>query len=183
MLKWILCATVAFLAQQKKDPDLYYEPKDGISFRKPPKNEEWEFKTEKGKLKDSKLIVAHRVEDISIEFHYADQGKSFDVKKSMEGDFDQISTSESFKEVKSVKWEQARLPGGGAGKVMAWYREMTLKWGGDAPTEWRIWGFTATQNQTFYRIHLICGQGLYEKKKKEIDLILSSVQTWKLPKK
>lgn len=188
---WIALLLLASSQEAKNaNPDLYFLQEWGVSVNKPPKKEEWEFKTSKGKLQNSQLIVGHRVEDLSIEIFVQAppvntglQVSSYDPKDACEKEYEFRSTSEGFKDVKKVKLENVNLPGKGAGGVRAWYLEMTMKDNTDATLEWRMYAFVGRENQCFYKIMIIGGEKIFEKNKREVDFILSTVRIWRLPKK
>ncbi len=182
----MLTAVTAFsllLACQKevKDPDIAIKQDFGMSIRRPPKNDEWDFK-DKGFWANSQLVVAHKVDQITIDIVAQDKASGFgyfDTKEGTAKEFTQISTLPGVKDAKKIATTTTKLPGGGAGNVQANYLEMTFK-KDDKPMELRMWCFVGKQNQNLYRIYLINEEGLYKKHQKEADLILSTLQIFKV---
>ena len=177
----------AFLAgQQSKTSDVHYDPARGISVQRPPKKEEWKFKTAEGKLKSSQVIVHQIVDDVSIEFFMVEPDPkkgSFDPQKELEAVVKELGKGESFTDVSQKKLEQAALPGNGAGGAKGWYLEATMKTKAGALLEWRQYCFVSRENRCLYIATILNGEGAYQKNKKDIDLILSSVRTYKIVKK
>ncbi len=183
---WIAAILLVGGAQEKTNPDLHYDKEMGFSIQKPPKKEEWEFKTSGGKLPDSQIIVAHRTEDLSVEIGSEPPGEDlgyFDPKAIVEDIWKNISKSELFKEAKKKKLESTLLPGKAAGGVRAWFLDMVLKDQEDKVLEWKIYVFVGKENQCLFKISIMGGEGTYEKNKKDLEYILSSIKTWRLPKK
>src|SRR3982751_519426 len=89
MIKTFFALTLtALLAQQvKPNPDFKYDEKAGVSIMKFPKNDEWDFK-EMGFMKNSKLVVAHKVDELSIDVLQAPPATTgtYDPKKQVGGD-------------------------------------------------------------------------------------------------
>ena len=54
---------------------------------------------------------------------------------------------------------------------------------GDKLFDWRMWCWVARENRALYKVHVISGDGLYDKHKKDIEYILSTIRTYKIPKK
>lgn len=192
MLKWVAVMAAALLAPQAKNtnPDLHYNEAQGISVMKPTKSDEWEFKTENGRLKGTKVIVAHRVDDLTIEVVYEEPVQntglnisSFDIKKAAESLYDNLAAGENLKDAVKKESKGAKLPGNGAGGVNAHFVELTIKNKADKSYEVKIWAFVGKENQSLYRIVFWSEPGLYKKHQRTVEYILGSIKTWKLPKK
>jgi hypothetical protein len=181
-----ICAAVALvlLAQQGKevkDPDLAIKADMGVSIRRPPKNDEWDFKDKGAFFSSSQLTVAHKVDTISIEIYAQDKAGGlgyYDLKEAANGEFKNISGFKELTEPKKVSTTSQKLPGGGAGNVQASYLEMTFK-RSDKPMELRMWVFIG-KNQNLYKVTMVNDEGMYKKHQKEADIILSTVQTFKV---
>jgi hypothetical protein len=48
--------------------------------------------------------------------------------------------------------------------------------------EYRYWNFVGKQNGSLYIVILHGDEGMYKKHQKIADYVLSTIQTWKLPK-
>ena len=179
------------LAQQDKNanPGLHYDKQAGFSVNLPPKNDEWAFREkEKGGespagaiLKDAKLCVAHKVDEVVIEIHMFPQAVT-DLKKQIETDWSFFSGSPVFKDPKQVAIQQsAKLPGNGAGGANAKYLELTCS-KADRPFEIREWLFIGRENQFTYQVLVHGDAGTYKKHQKAADFILATFRTWKIPK-
>ncbi len=189
MLKWA-CALAVLAFQAKGNPDLHYNEELGISVMKPAKSEEWEFKTEGGRFKGTKVIVAHRVDDLTIEVLYdppvANTGlsiSSFDIKKAAEGTYDNLNGDQNLKDAKKKESKGSKLPNNGGGGANAHLVEMSIKNKADKTFEVKIWAFVGRENQSLYRIVYWAEEGLYKKHQRPVDYILGTFKTWKLPKK
>ena len=185
-MKLIACAVgLAVLAQQQPaTPGMHYNPAAGFSINLPPKNDEWAFR-EKQKggdppvgamFKDSKLVVAHKVDELAIEILSFDQ--TSDLKKQVEADWNNISGSPNFKDAKRIEMKAGKLPGT---SVNCQYLEVEFL-RSDKKTEYREWVVVGKENQCTYIIMMHGDEGMYKKRQKEADLILSTFKTWKKPK-
>jgi hypothetical protein len=173
--------TIVLLAQQgKPNPDLKYDAQAGISAMKPPKNDEWDFK-DKGFFDKTKINIAHKVDEIGfdiIQHPAAAPGTQYDLKKQVEGDFNNMSSQQGVTDAKRIAMNQTKIPGSG---YQSWYLEMTFK-RADKLTEFREWAFIGKENQLLYVIVLHCDEGMYKKHQRVADWILGNIRTWKLPK-
>ena len=178
----LVCALLAlsgFLPQAKEDKDIAIKPDVGVSIRKPPKNDEWDFK-EMGFFTKAALVVGHKVDEIVIEVHEQEkaQGMSYyNLKDYATNEFKNVSGINGVTEAKKINAANQKLPGGGAGNVQASHLEMSFKRDGK-PLELRSWAFIG-KNQNLYVVFLTCEEGMYKKHQKWADYILSSVETFK----
>lgn len=185
-----LAATLIVLAQAKTPPDLHLDAKLGVSIQKPPKKEEWEFRTSGLKISNATLSVVNKVESIAVEILVieppANAGRPLnqtDLKPSVEAEFEAQSKSPNFTEVKKKKLEEAALPGNAAGGAKSVYLEMAVKDKNGAEFEWRLWTFIAKESKYLVKINILTAPGEYEKNKKDLDQIISTLRTFKPQKK
>jgi hypothetical protein len=193
MNRWLLAgiALAGLAAQDPKkgqDPDLKYDKDRGISFSKPPKTDEWEFRDKGAFYRDSKMALAHRVDTIVLEIlgnpGTVANGLSvgvYDPKKTVESEWTALASSPMFKDQKKKEMKQTKLPGGAAGNVNTWYLEVTYKLD-DKPMEYRLWVFVGKESQAIYHVVLTGEDGMYKKHQKVVDYALSSIKIWKIPK-
>jgi len=180
-----VAAVLALLALQEKgaNPDLLYKKDVGVSIMKPPKNEEWGFPKD-GFFSNSQLVVAHKVDTLTIDIYVQDKASgfsSYDPKAAADGEYKNISGFPGVTDVQRQPVKPSKLPGGGAGNVNCHILDMDFKREGQAK-ELKMWCFIAKENQNFVKITLVGDEGMYKKHQKHVDYILSSVKTWKLPK-
>jgi hypothetical protein len=181
----LVCAVIAGILlapQQAKNAnkDLHYDEAAGISWSKPAKNDEWDFK-EKGFFDKCKMALNHKVDEIGFDVLFqppATNGGSYDLKKVAEEAFTNMSGQQGVSEPKRVEVKQIKMPGL---NVPASYLEMTYK-RADKVQEFRQWSFIAKENQQLYLIILHGEEGMYKKHQKVADYIVASIKTWKLPK-
>ena len=132
-------------------------------------------------------MVAQVVDDVSIEIYSEelDTDKvNYDPKYTLEQHWKSVSSDGQWKEPKQVKKiEATTLPGRGASGVKAWLLDMTMKTADGTALEWKEYCFIGHENRSGYILHVTSKQGMYEKHKKDIELILSSIRTYKIPKK
>jgi len=180
------CAAIlALLALQAapQNPDLLYKKEVGVSIMKPPKNEEWGF-PDKGFFSNSQLVVAHKVDTLTIDIYVQDKAQgfsSYDPKAAADGEFKNISGFAGVTDVERQPMKPGKLPGNGANGVNAHLLDMKFKREG-AAKELKMWCFVAKESQNFVKITLCGDEGMYKKHQKAVDYILSSVKTWKIPK-
>jgi len=180
-----LCALslAALLAPQgKPNPDFKYDEKAGFSVQKFPKNDEWDFK-ETGFMKNSKIVVAHKVDELSIEVIQVPPATtgSYDLKKQVDADYASLSGNAAFTEFKELAQRQSKLPLNGGNGARAMYLEASFKLK-DAPMEMREWAFIGRENQCLYIVFMFCGEGLYKKHQRIADFVLGNIRTYKIPK-
>ena len=180
-----VAAVLALLALQEKgaNPDLLYKKDVGVSIQKPPKNEEWGFPKD-GFFSNSQLVVAHKVDTLTIDIYVQDKASgfsSYDPKAAADSEYKNISGFAGVTDVKREPVKPAKLPGNGAGGVNCHILDMDFKREGQAK-ELKMWCFIAKENQNFVKITLVGDEGMYKKHQKSIDYILSTIKTWKLPK-
>jgi hypothetical protein len=184
MIKTICALSLAALLapQGKPNPDFKYDQKAGISIQKFPKNDEWDFK-ETGFMKGSKLVVAHKVDELSIDVLQAPPATtgSYDLKKQIEADYASLSGNAAFTEFKQVSQQQSKLPMNGGNGARGMFLEASFKLK-DAPMELREWTFIGRENQCLYIVIMVCGEGMYKKHQRIADFILGSIRTYKIPK-
>ena len=185
MLKGMTAALVALLALQAKDgkdPNIAIKADIGVSMRRPPKNDEWDFKDKGSFFSNSQLCLTHKVDTIAIEIFCQDKASGFgyyDIKDAANGEYKNISGFASLTEPKKVATSNsAKLPGGGAGNVNSSYLEMTFK-KEDKPMELRMWVFIG-KNQNLYKVLMTCDEGMYKKHQKVADFALASVDIFKV---
>ncbi len=178
-LSLLICA-----GQEQKDPDLFYIKDLGLSLRKPPRGEDWAFKSSGGRVQGARVIVNHRKENLSVEVTVQlPTSDSYDPKRAAEDEYVAKLAEGAWKEVRKRKLEDAFLPGKGAGGVRAWYVELLLRDKEDRFTEWRQWCFVGRENRCLYKVCVVGEDGAYARNKKDVGSILGSIRTWKLPKK
>lgn len=178
-----ILALLAMQAQQQQNPDLLYKKEVGVSIMKPPKNEEWGF-PEQGFFSNSQLVVAHKVDTLTIDIFVQDKASGFsyfDPKAAADGEYKNISGFPGVTDVQRQPVKPTKLPGGGAGNVQCHVLDMSFKREGQAK-ELKMWCFVAKENQNFVKITLCGDAGMYKKHQKHVDYILSTIRTWKLPK-
>jgi hypothetical protein len=182
----LIAAALAFTLlgfQQGKAPkesDISINNTYGIAFRRPPKNDEWDFKEKGGFFSNSHLVVVHKVDQICIEIFAQDKATGFggyDIKDAARKEFQNISGFQGITEAKQITVANQKLPGGGAGNVNASFLEMTFK-KEDKPMEMRIWVFIG-KNQNLFKVMLSGDEGMYKKHQKVADYILASIETFK----
>jgi len=178
-------AILALLALQEKgaNPDLLYKKDIGVSIMKPPKNEEWGF-PDKGFFSNSQMVVSHKVDTVTIDIYVQEKAEGFsayDPKAAADGAFKNISAFTGVTDVQRQPVKPSKLPGNGAGGVNAHILDMDFKLEGQKK-ELKMWCFVAKENQNFVKITLVGDEGMYKKHQKQVDFILSTVKTWKLPK-
>jgi hypothetical protein len=194
MVKFIAAAALlaAFAQEKNANPDLLYKKEVGISISKPPKNEEWEFK-DQGQLQGSQVVVAHKVDTITIEvFVQEPEGSSgglsvgvWDPRAAAVNQWEAISKSPNFKDakIKSDPSKGTKLPGGAASGVGAYHLDMTMKTKEEKTLEWKMWVFVAKESRCLVKVSIMGEEKLYTKHRKFVDFIVSSLQTLRLPKK
>lgn len=193
MMKAICAAIFLFgAAQQAKNPDVIVKEDLGIQIQKPPKNEEWEFK-DQGQLQGSQVVVAHKVDTLTVEiFVQEPEGSTgglsvgvWDPRAAAVSQWESISKSPSFKDakIKSDPSKGTKLPGGAASGVGAYHLDMTMKTKEEKTLEWKMWVFVAKESRCLVKISIIGEEKLYAKHKRFVDFIVSSLQTLRLPKK
>lgn len=184
MVKWLLPGLLLLAARQDpKNPDLHVNADYGFSVQKPA-GADWTFETTGGRLRQSRLLVRHKSDPISVEVAvYLPVSNSYDPKRAAEEEYTEQAASDVHKEVRKRKLEDATLPGKAAGGARGWYLEMLLRDKADKFTEWRMWIFVGRENRCLYKICVTSPEGAYEKHRKEIESILSSLKTARLARK
>ena len=105
-------------------------------------------------------------------------------KYSMEQSWKAISSDGQYKEAKQAKkLDSTNFPGRAASGVKVWLLDMTMKLSDGTPIEWKQHCFIGHENRAGYIVHVITKEGEYEKHKADINLMLSSIKTYKIPKK
>jgi hypothetical protein len=186
-MKLLLAALVLgfFTPQGKevKDPTITVKAESGFSIRRPPKNDEWDFRDKAGFFSNTQIVVMHKVDAITIEVLAIDKAGdagSNDLKKAAEGEFKNISGFQGIMDPKQITAGTSRLPGGGGGNAPCSYLEMTFK-RAEKAQELRMWVFKGS-NGFAYKIFMVNEEGIYKKHQKFADFILSSMQTFRPPK-
>jgi hypothetical protein len=177
-------ALLAALQQAKGNPDFKYDEKAGISVQKFPKNDEWDFKDMGRFMKSPKIVVSNKVDELWIEIVQlppATGTQVYDLKKTVEGDYSQLSGDKNLMDVKQVEMKPSKLPNGGAGGANAQFFQATFKLQ-EKPMEFREWVFIGRENQCLYVIAVHGDEGMYKKHQKIIEFILGNVKTYKIPK-
>ncbi len=184
---WMMVA-VPFLAQAAPaNPDLKYVKEQGFSIMKPVKNEEWGFK-DKGFYQDSKAIIYHKVDTLTIEvlsfvqFDALTSGKVWDAKKQAEAELAKFTGNTQITINSKKEPHQARLPMAGAGNVNAWHVTVNYKAEDGKAMDARIWTFVGRESQNAYIVAMIGEDGMYKKHQKAADFIFSTLKIWKIPK-
>jgi hypothetical protein len=171
-------------AAPARDPDLLLREDRGISIRKPAKNASWEFKPN-GRTKEAQLVLVH-VDGLSIEIYHQDLGRNnvnYDPKLSLEAFWKELPFDGTYREAKLVKKiDYLVLPGRAASGVRCWYLDMKMKLEDGSPLEWRRHCFVGHENRSGYFLDVLGPAGQPEKLKKDVDLILSSIRTYRIPK-
>lgn len=184
----LICTAVAlaFLAPQGKevkDPTIAIKADMGVSIRRPPKNDEWDFKEKGGFFSNSILVVAHKVDALTIEVFAQDKATgfgSYDIKDAANGEFKNISGFTGLTDAKKITAGNSKLPGGGGGGTQTSFLEMTFK-KADKLNELRMWVFIG-KNQNLYKVIMTCDEGIYKKHQRLADYILSSIEIFRPPK-
>jgi hypothetical protein len=175
-----------FALSQAPDADTKYLKEKGISIQKPAKKDEWQFK-DSGKLTRSQIVLTNVVDDVSIEIYSEelDTDKvNYDPKYTLEQHWKLRSADGQYKEPKQVgKITATNFPGRAATGVRVWLLDQTMKLADGTGIEWKEYCFIGHENRSGYIVNVISKAGMYEKYKKDIELILSSIKTYKLPKK
>jgi hypothetical protein len=169
--------------KEAKDPTIAIKADMGVSIRRPPKNDEWDFKEKGGFFSNSLIVVAHKVDTITVEVFaqdkLADLGSN-DLKKAAEAEYKHLAGSQGIMDPKQITTASSKLPGGGGGNAPTAYLEMSFK-REEKPTELRMWVFKGN-NGFLYKILMVNDEGMYKKHQKMADFILSSVQVFRPPK-
>ncbi len=182
MIKWVIGAALA--AQAAGAPDLHQNADYGFSFQKPAGKAEWAFATAGGKLRSSRIVVKHQTDDITFEIAVQlPVSDSYDPRKAAESEHVDQVASDANKEVRKRKLEDTTLPGRAASGVRVWHLDMLLRDKDDKFTEWRLWCLVGRENRCLYKVGVVCPQGLYEKHRKDVEAMLGSLRTTKLPRK
>jgi hypothetical protein len=175
---------VALLALQADDPNLKYLKERGFSISKPPKKDEWQFK-DKGRFTTSQLVVQNIVTDVSIEMYSEELNSdklNYDPKYTLELLWKSVSSNGRYKEVKEVgKIAATTFPGKGAGGQRVWLLDMTLNIE-DVPMEWKAYCFVGHENRSGFIVYVLSKAGLYAKHKTDLEYMLSTIKTYKIPK-
>lgn len=186
MIRILVLGGAALMAFQSADADLKYLKERGFSIQKPAKKDVWQFK-DSGKLTRSQMVVAHAVDDVSIEMYSEEldiDKVNYDPKYTLEQDWKEISSNGQYTDAKlAKKLYSTTLPGRAASGVKVWLLEMTMKMKDGTAVEWKRYCFIGHENRSGYLLNILTKQGMYEKHQKEIELILSSIRTYKIPKK
>jgi len=185
MLKPMTLVAGILALQQRADSDTKYLKEKGISIQRPANKDEWQFK-DQGKFTKSQIVLVHVVDDVSIEIYSEelDADKvNYDPKYTLEQHWKLRSADGQYKETKQVKTIAAtNFPGRAASGVKVWLLDMTMKFPDGTPMEWKEYCFVGHENRSGYIVNILTKQGLYEKHKKDIEAILSSIRTYKIPK-
>ncbi|HYF01565.1 MAG TPA: hypothetical protein VEJ18_21765 [Planctomycetota bacterium] len=180
-----LSLALLLLLPQAENPDLKYAKEHGLSIQKPPKVEEWGFR-DQGWFKAACLTVAHKVDGLIVDVvsHVPPNANGWNVKAVADNAFTAITSNPGFTEGTRKALRQARLPGGGGGAsaAQAWLLELTMKDPAGKLVEMSSWYFVARENGNLVQVSVVGEAGLYKKHQKMVDLILSTVRTWKIPK-
>lgn len=186
MLKPWAWTLLIFAAHQAADADTKYLKEKGISIQKPAKKDEWQFK-DQGRISKSQIVVTQVVDDVTIEIYSEelDADKvNYDPKYTLEQHWKSRSADGQYKEPKQVKKiEATTFPGRAASGVKVWLLDQTMKLQDGTAIEWKEYCFVGHENRSGYLVNVITKQGMYEKHKKDIEAILSSIKTYKIPKK
>lgn len=175
--------SLALLLLQAENPDLKYAKSQGVSIQKPPKLEEWGFR-DQGWFKAACLTVAHKVDGLIIDVisNVPPNANGWDVKKVADNAFTGITSNPGFTEGTRKAFRQARLPGGGGNNAQAWFLELTMKDPAGKLMEMSSWFFVARENGHLIQVSVLGEPGLYKKHQRIVDVILSTVKTWKIQK-
>jgi len=68
-------------------------------------------------------------------------------------------------------------------KARGFVTEVLIRDKNDKFTEWHVYCWVGRENRCLYKVHVINPDGSYDKHKKDLDSILASIRTAKLPKK
>jgi hypothetical protein len=169
--------------KEQKDPTIAIKADMGVSMRRPPKNDEWDFKDKGVFFSNSTLTATHKVDTLSIEIFAQDKATGFgayDIKDAANSEYKNISGFNGIMEPKKITANNSKLPGGGGGNATASYLEMTFK-RDDKLNELRMWVFIG-KNQNLYKVIMVNDEGMYKKHQKVADYILASIDIFKPPK-
>lgn len=184
MGKLLLIATAAVLALQgKPNPDFKYVEKAGVSIQKFPKNDEWDFKDMGKFMREPKLVIAHKVDELWIEVVQAPPAVngSYDLKKQAEVDYAGLAGNAGITEAKQIAMAPQKLPMGGGNGANAHFFHATFKLQEKA-FEKREWAFIGKENQCLYVVSVCGEEGTYKKHQRIIEFVLGQIKTYKIPK-
>ncbi len=171
-------------SQERENPNLFFDKQLGISIERPPKGDEWEFKTPKSGGRGASFSVTHRADDLSIGILTLNviNANAYSPKKAAEDDWKSLSTDRDFKEMRKLDARQMKLPGAAAGGVWAYKVDIVFKDRDGLSGEAQLWYFDSRTSSNFYKVFVIGAPGLRARHQKQVDLILSTIRTYKLPK-
>lgn len=176
------CLFVLFALQD--DPNLKYLKERGFSIAKPAKKDEWQFR-DKGHFTVSQAVIWNVVDDVSVEMYsqVLDPSKlNYDPKYELEQFWTSVSSNGQYKEVKQVgKIQSTTLPNKGAGGQKVWQLDMTLTMD-SGPMEWKVYCFIGHENRGIYFVQILSKSGLYAKHKTDLEYMLGTIKTYKVPK-
>lgn len=177
-------SSLLVLCLLQDDPNLKYLKERGFSIAKPAKKDEWQFK-DKGHFSASQAVIMNVVDDCSVEMYsqVLDPSKlNYDPKFELESIWTSVSSNGMYKDVKQVgKIQSTTLPNKGAGGQRVWLLDMTLTMD-SGPMEWKAYCFVGHENRSGYILYILSKSGLYAKHKADIEYMLGTIKTYKLPK-
>ena len=184
MFKLAMSALVALAALQADDANTKYLKERGFSIQKP-KKDEWQFQ-DKGNLTRSQLVIKNVVSDATIEMYSEPLNEDklkYDCKASLEKQYKFIQTDGDYKDVKQVQkiWT-TDLPGKGLAGQKVWLLDMTATFPNGKPMEWKIYCFQARENRGIFMVNVVTKEGDYAKHKTDLEWMLSTIKTYKIPK-
>jgi hypothetical protein len=177
-------ALVALAAFQADDANTKYLKEKGFSIQKP-KKDEWQFQN-KGNLTRSQLIIKNVVSDASIEMYSEPLNENklkYDLKGSLELLWKEISTNGDYKNVSQVgKIWTTDLPGKGLAGQKVWLLDMTVTFPSGKPMEWKSYCFQGRENRSIFFVNVVTKEGDYAKHKTDLEWMLSTIKTYRIPK-
>jgi len=108
---------------------------------------------------------------------------NYDAKGSLEFAWKNISSDGRYKDCKQVgKIQSTTLPGKGAGGQRVYLLEMTMKFPDGTPMEWKMYCMIGHENRSGFMINVLTKEGGYAKHKTDLEWMLSTIKTHKIPK-
>lgn len=181
-MKELLGALALFSSLQQANPDFLQKENLGLSIQKPPKNDEWEFR-EKGQFEASLVVVGHRVDTLTVEIFVQEPATGYyDPKAEVDKQWESMSLKLKDAKKKNDHKKATKLPGNAASGVNAYWLDVSWKESDGKTVEMKNWHFVAKENRCYYSVKVVGEEKLYDKHKKFVDYIVSSLKTFRIKK-